>query len=130
MNHGRVTYTRHTSYISFYKAIKDCGRADDVRPLSDSRNALGNYEKRMIPGDMTGYAMFYSITEQPFCGYCEPVMKKTKIGKAVGLPPVHVRFHFVDCVPTRRHPQPTNSFPASLTVDLGCSPHVKAWIRL
>src|SRR5205823_5119284 len=113
MNHRDVTYARHASYITFYESIKDCGRADDVRPLSDSRDALGENEQRVVAGNMASYAVFYSIAEQPLGRSCEPWMKKTKFGKALVFPACQLSFHFFNVSQTCRHPQPTMASPPS-----------------
>ena len=56
-------------------------------------------------------------------------MEQVQVCKRVCLPAQHIRFDFINRVPTWGGPKASNCFPASPPVDLRCTSHMKAWIH-
>src|SRR5277367_2091057 len=72
--------------------------------------------------------MLHSVAEQTLLRSGEAMMKEMQVGEGVGLPSQHVRFDFIDCVPSRSRPEAADCLPAGSFIDFGRSANMELWI--
>src|SRR6185312_8424073 len=79
----------------------------------------------MITSDIVGHSPFCHVVPRPISGAGRAKVNHVYVRKGARRPAKHVRFYFIQRVPTRRVNQATYIRPASASIDFRRAPHMK-----